>query len=179
MREFEEECESVIAIVVLTRWRRVAVLHLLRAGVHSIIHFCSFWVCFTMFVFNNDFEMEKEDRVLLKQDTPILSKVRETKVCDNDLRDNDKYEKCDAEYFASDFAGACGAETGVTVSVNTDQTKEVVYPDMCSGEYGQGYLYYDVEVVEQCRFNWNWEVKAYKSQYSNGPFPNDNSPMEC
>lgn len=25
MREFEEECESVIAIVVLTRWRRVAV----------------------------------------------------------------------------------------------------------------------------------------------------------
>ena len=26
-----------------------------------------------MFVFNNDFEMEKEDRVLLKQDTPILS----------------------------------------------------------------------------------------------------------
>ena len=32
---------------------------------------------FTMFVFNNnDFEMEKEDRVLLEQDTPVLSEVR-------------------------------------------------------------------------------------------------------
>lgn len=87
-------------------------------------------------------------------------------------------EKYDAENFASELAGACGAETGVTVSVNTDQTKEVVYPDMCSSEYGQGYLYYDVDETAQCRFNWNWEVKAYKSQY-NGPFPNDNSPMEC
>ena len=99
-------------------------------------------------------------------------------MCDDDLRDN-KYEKYDTEEFASDLADACGAATGVTVSANTDQTKEVVYPDMCSGDYGQGYLYYDVEEVEQCRFNWNWEVKAYKSQYSNGPFPNDNSPMEC
>ena len=96
--------------------------------------------------------------------------------------DNNKYEKYDAEYFASELAGACGAATGVTVSANTDQTKEVVYPDMCSAEYGQGYLYYDTTdetEIAQCRFNWNWEVKAYKSQYSNGPFPNDNSPMEC
>ena len=42
MREFEEECESATAIVVLTRWRRVAVSPWVRAGVHFIFHFLGF-----------------------------------------------------------------------------------------------------------------------------------------
>ena len=69
-------------------------LHLLRAGVHFIFHsFVLFGLIFTMCAYNNnDFAMEKEDRLLLEEDTPVFSEATVQNETELELRDSEGHD---------------------------------------------------------------------------------------